>query len=228
MINKNDAIHTDQWRKLPLDQQMSWYIPLEVMIDIPRLRAKHPILLMTEYLLLQGLDPKRETTNGWWDRSYYHQGEEQPDFYFIPNKAYEPDGVVRVDTISHLGRRDLVDDLDDPNEVDESNATNVTDTTDSMNSTASIDSTTSTNSTAPINSTETATPVDAISLMTLEWSQRLDSKLHQLLLEERKLVLDWTEAKIVMTDVMMVTNETLVEIALEKAGWVVVHTFEGK
>lgn len=196
MINKNDAIHTDQWRDLPMDQQMSWYIPLEVMIDIPRLRAKHPILLMSEYLLLQGLDLEMETTSGGWDRSYYHMGLEQPDLFVVPNRVFDPQGVIRVDTYVPSGpifARDTLNGTDGTG----TDGTNVTD---------------STNSTHPT---------------VIEWAQIVDSRLVNLTETKQKWALDWTDAKIAMGDVMTITNDTIAEQALERAGWVILHTWEG-
>lgn len=103
MVNKNDAIGTDEWRSKPLEQQMAWKIPLEIMIDIPHLRSRHPVLLTSEYLLLQGLDPEQEKSNGSWDRFIYHSGKQRPTLYVIPNWVYEPDDQVRVDSWSGTG-----------------------------------------------------------------------------------------------------------------------------
>lgn len=194
MINKNDAILTDQWRDLPMDQQMFWYLPLELMIDIPRLRARYPLLLTSEYLLLQGLDPEQESTRGWWDRSYYHSGLDQPDLYVIPNKAYEPEGVVRVDTL--ISRPLIV-----------SGGGNTTNSTDLSNSTKYA------------NGTEA---------MVLKLSKVLDSTLVSYCKEKKEWALSWTEATVLMSDVMTVLDDDFAEYAFEKAGWVVLHTFEGQ
>lgn len=102
MVNRNDAIGTDEWRELPIEQQMGWKIPIEVMIDIPHLRKKHNVVTVLEYLTLQGLDPSRETSTGKWDESYYRSGPHQPSLFVIQNFHYDPPEIVRVDYWDHI------------------------------------------------------------------------------------------------------------------------------
>lgn len=97
MVNRGDAVGTNEWRELPIEKQMGFVIPIEVMIDIPHLRKHHNVVMMTEYLYLQGLNITRERSNGAWDRDYYHEGYEEPTLYVMPNSVYEPEGMVRVD-----------------------------------------------------------------------------------------------------------------------------------
>lgn len=33
MVNRNDAVGSDEWRELPIEQQMAWRIPIEVRIS---------------------------------------------------------------------------------------------------------------------------------------------------------------------------------------------------
>jgi hypothetical protein len=54
MVNKGDAIGWEEWRKLPYEQQMGFRIPITLMFDLPRLRARYPIITASEYLRLHG------------------------------------------------------------------------------------------------------------------------------------------------------------------------------
>lgn len=247
MINKNDAIHTDQWRKLPMDEQMSWYIPLEVMIDIPSLRSKHPVLLLSEYLLLQGLDPERETTSGGWDRSYYHSGLDQPDLFVVPNRVYDPEGVIRVDSYvpeTHITRsldgldafirldaRDLTkeaesteDDVESTEDTDSTEDDTNSTEDDATNPTEDDTDSNSDDSTSPTNSTNTTTPTNTVS----EWARKLDAKLVELTETKKKWAIDWSEAKTVVSDFLTITNDTVVEAVLDRIGWAIAHTYQGE
>ncbi|KAG8806486.1 hypothetical protein FRC17_004968, partial [Serendipita sp. 399] len=99
MVNRNDAIGTNEWKDLPLEKQMAWVIPMEMMMDIPYLRKHHNVMLMTEYFRLENLDFNREIPNGRWDRQYYHTGDNRPSLYVVPNNIYDPDDIARIDTI---------------------------------------------------------------------------------------------------------------------------------
>jgi len=106
MVNKGDAMHDDQWRGLPMEQQMGWRIPISLMLNITRMRDAHPVILVADYLRLHGLPADREAGNGAWDRERYHEnanvfsegGEHKPSLYVVRNEWYDPRDVVRVDT----------------------------------------------------------------------------------------------------------------------------------
>ncbi|KAG8755718.1 hypothetical protein FRC14_003711 [Serendipita sp. 396] len=99
MVNRNDAIGTNEWKDLPLEKQMAWVIPIEMMLDIPHLRKDHKVMTVAEYFRLQNLQFDREISNGRWDRHYYHSGTDKPSLYVIPNNIYDPDSICRIDTI---------------------------------------------------------------------------------------------------------------------------------
>lgn len=98
MVNRNDAIGSDEWRNLPIEKQMAWKIPIEVMIDLPHLREDHNVMTASEFFVLQGLDLTREISNGRWDRDYYHIGVDHPSLFVIQNHAYDPREIARVDS----------------------------------------------------------------------------------------------------------------------------------
>ncbi|KAF9029131.1 hypothetical protein BDZ89DRAFT_950792 [Hymenopellis radicata] len=104
MVNKGDAVGSDEWRELPIEQQMAWMIPIEIMLNITHLRETHPVITTTDYLLLHGYDPSEENTSGYWKRTEYHTRANVitgtvPSFYAIENPWYDPEGTIRVDTI---------------------------------------------------------------------------------------------------------------------------------
>ena len=127
MVNRNEALESTEWQELPLEEQMGWKVPIGVMIDIPRLRAHHPVITVAEYLRLQGLSEDLERTKGIWDRDRYHSGNYifsdiappelagKPSLYVIHNDWYDND-VVRVDSLSPemKARGDYVLSLTDP------------------------------------------------------------------------------------------------------------------
>ncbi|KAH9952603.1 hypothetical protein BC827DRAFT_1274389 [Russula dissimulans] len=107
MVNKNDAIGEEEWRDLPYEQQMGFRIPISVMIDLPRLRARHPVVTASEYLRLHGQDPESESSSGYWDRDSYishpyvfeSNKTKTPTQFVIENHWYDPQGTNRVDYI---------------------------------------------------------------------------------------------------------------------------------
>ncbi|KAH9954442.1 hypothetical protein BC827DRAFT_1143894 [Russula dissimulans] len=107
MVNKNDAIGVEQWRNLPYEQQMGFRIPISVMIDLPRLRERHPVITASEYLRLHGQDPESESSSGYWSRESYisHPNifettkTKTPTQFVIENHWYDPHGINRVDYI---------------------------------------------------------------------------------------------------------------------------------
>jgi hypothetical protein len=107
MVNRGDAVGVDDWRELPIEQQMAFRIPISIMMDLPRLRARHPVITVSEYLRLHGLDPEAESSRGSWQRELYHSHpnifesnkSKTPSLFVIENQWYEPSGTHRVDYI---------------------------------------------------------------------------------------------------------------------------------
>jgi hypothetical protein len=107
MVNKGDAIGWDEWRDLPYEQQMGFRIPITLMFDLPRLRARHPIITASEYLRLHGQAPESESSSGFWLRDYYISSPnifepnqtKLPSQYIIQNQWYDPPETNRVDYI---------------------------------------------------------------------------------------------------------------------------------
>jgi hypothetical protein len=107
MVNRGDAMNTDQWRKLPIEQQMGFRIPISVVLDLPRLRERGPVITVSEYLRLHGLSPELESTTGWWPQELYHSSPnvfesnqtKMPSLFVIENHLYDPENTVRVDYI---------------------------------------------------------------------------------------------------------------------------------
>lgn len=103
MVNKNDAIGWDEWRDLPIEQQMSWRIPITTMVNVTHLRLTHPVIILSDYLRLHNLSAETEWTNGAWLRTTYHEHpnvfypDRKPNLHVIENEWYDPDGVIRVD-----------------------------------------------------------------------------------------------------------------------------------
>ena len=107
MVNKGDAMGLEEWRGLPIEQQMGFRIPISVMMDLPRLRERAPVITAKDYLRLHGQDPKIESANGQWPRELYHSQAnvfesnrtKTPSLFVIENRWYDPHGTVRVDYI---------------------------------------------------------------------------------------------------------------------------------
>ncbi|KAI0003694.1 hypothetical protein BJV74DRAFT_876058 [Russula compacta] len=107
MVNKNDAIGWEEWRGLPYEQQMGFRIPISVMLDLPRLRARHPVITASEYLRLHDQDPESESSSGYWLRDAYiahpnvfeSNKTNTPSQFVIQNEWYDPSGTNRVDYI---------------------------------------------------------------------------------------------------------------------------------
>ncbi|KAH7104769.1 hypothetical protein BKA62DRAFT_693344 [Auriculariales sp. MPI-PUGE-AT-0066] len=104
MVNRNDAFRMDRWRHLPKDLQMAWKVPLEVMINLSKLRNRHRIILVSEYLRLQGLSPSLETTNGHWDTLAYHNTSQPPSLYILSGPEHDIGGRIVVDKYPETGR----------------------------------------------------------------------------------------------------------------------------
>ena len=116
MLNRGDAVGWNDWRELPIDQQLGWQIPISMMINITQLRRFQPVITTAEYLQYAGLSPTSETTSGYWNRSaYYHSPDllvshsdntfGKPTLFVIENAWYDPEGVTRVDTIPETMKR---------------------------------------------------------------------------------------------------------------------------
>jgi len=107
MVNRGDAVGSDEWRDLPIEKQMAFRIPISIMIDLPHLRAHHPVITVSEYLRLHGQDPEVESSRGSWQRELYHSHPnvfesnktKTPSLFVIENQWYEPSGSNRVDCI---------------------------------------------------------------------------------------------------------------------------------
>lgn len=110
MMNKGDAVGWNDWRGLPIEQQMGWKIPISMMINITQLRRFQPVITTTEYLQYAGLPSTLETASGYWDRTGYHQSLDpsnsrgdrtvgKPTLFVIENAWYDPEGVTRVDMV---------------------------------------------------------------------------------------------------------------------------------
>jgi hypothetical protein len=107
MVNRGDAVGSDEWRVLPIEKQMAFRIPISIMIDLPHLRARHPVITVSEYLRLHGLDPEAESSRGSWERELYHarlnvfesNNSKTPSLFVIKNQWYDPSGSTRVDYI---------------------------------------------------------------------------------------------------------------------------------
>jgi hypothetical protein len=107
MVNRGDAVGLDEWRELPIEKQMAFRIPISIMIDLPHLRAHHPVITVSEYLRLHGLDPEGESSSGSWQGELYHARANvfepnktmTPSLFVIKNQWYDPSGSTRVDYI---------------------------------------------------------------------------------------------------------------------------------
>ncbi|KAH7905045.1 hypothetical protein BJ138DRAFT_967271, partial [Hygrophoropsis aurantiaca] len=107
MVNRGDAVNSDEWRKLPEEQQMGWRVPMSTMINITHLRRTQPVLLVSEYLRLHNLSADLEASNGQWDTEKYHQNPSvfdigargPPSLKVIDNWWYDPRRLNRVDSI---------------------------------------------------------------------------------------------------------------------------------
>jgi hypothetical protein len=107
MVNRGDAVGSNDWRALPIEKQMAFRIPISIMIDLSHLRARHPVITVSEYLRIHGLDSEGESSRGHWQRESYHthpnvfesNKTKTPSLFVIKNQWYEPSGSNRVDYI---------------------------------------------------------------------------------------------------------------------------------
>lgn len=115
MVNRGDAIGWGEWRDLPIEKQMGWRVPMDTMLDLPHLRKTWPVILVREYLELNGMDPNKEWSNGAWHRTDYLA--DKPDgskftLFNVKNNVYDPDNVVRVDRLEPLLKKGIREDAD--------------------------------------------------------------------------------------------------------------------
>ncbi|KAL4073627.1 hypothetical protein J3A83DRAFT_4091128 [Scleroderma citrinum] len=103
MVNRNDAVNSDEWRTLPIEQQMAWRIPISLMFNLSHIRETHSVVTVSEYLRLHNISDSVETGPGYWDVGSYHHisssGEREPSLRVITNDWYDPGDIVRVDRI---------------------------------------------------------------------------------------------------------------------------------
>ena len=113
MVNKGDAVNSDEWRELPIEQQMGFRIPISAVVNMTNLRNRQPVITVSEYLRLHGQDPERESSNGSWFRERYHthpnvfeaNKTKTPSLFIIENDWYDPKGTTRVDYIPEAMKR---------------------------------------------------------------------------------------------------------------------------
>ena len=113
MVNKGDAIHSEEWRELPIEQQMGFRIPISAVVNMTNLRNRQPVITASEYLRLHGQDPESESSSGFWFREWYHthpnvfeaDKTKTPSLFIIENHWYRPTGTTRVDYIPEAMKR---------------------------------------------------------------------------------------------------------------------------
>jgi hypothetical protein len=111
MVNKGDAIGSDQWRELPIEQQMGFRIPISVIVNMTHLRDRQPVITASEYLRLHGQDPESESSSGFWPRQLYHthpnvfetNKTKTPSLFVIENHWYAD--TIRVNYIPEAMKR---------------------------------------------------------------------------------------------------------------------------
>ncbi|EIW85510.1 hypothetical protein CONPUDRAFT_162695 [Coniophora puteana RWD-64-598 SS2] len=136
MVNRGDALRTDQWRDLPEDEQMGWKIPIDTVLNVTRLQEHYSVILVSDYLRLHSLSPDLENSTGQWDTTLYHQNPsvfeanltKVPSMHTIKNDWFDPEGTTRVDVIpeemKQRGQWDVL--AGDPNKDESGRFPNVT------------------------------------------------------------------------------------------------------
>ncbi|KIJ17149.1 hypothetical protein PAXINDRAFT_167928, partial [Paxillus involutus ATCC 200175] len=106
IVNRGDAINSDEWRQLPEEQQMGWRVPISVMLNMTHLRRFQPVITVAEYLRLHDLPEDLELSTGQWDTQKYHQNPNAfdsqgtpPNLHIIENWWYDPQGLNRVEML---------------------------------------------------------------------------------------------------------------------------------
>ncbi|KAH7882514.1 hypothetical protein F5I97DRAFT_1816606 [Phlebopus sp. FC_14] len=104
MVNRGDATGSDEWRNLPIEQQMAWRIPISLMFNLTHLQRSHSVITVSDYLRLHNISSDVETSSGPWDIGAYHRRDSsgllQPSLHVIENSWYDPGDIVRVDRLS--------------------------------------------------------------------------------------------------------------------------------
>ena len=127
MVNRGDAIGWEEWRELPIEQQMGFRIPISVIVNMTNLRNRQPVITASEYLRLHGQDPESESSSGFWPRQSYHthpnvfetNKTKTPSLFMIENHWYDPEGTTRVDYIPEaMKMRGNLDDHAGPDSYD--------------------------------------------------------------------------------------------------------------
>lgn len=103
MVNRGDATHSDEWRNLPIEQQMAWKVPISVMFNLTNLRQSHAVITTSDYLRLHNISTDLESSDGHWDVDTYHvrdsTGDMSPSLHAIENDWYDSGNMIRVDRI---------------------------------------------------------------------------------------------------------------------------------
>ncbi|KAH7921547.1 hypothetical protein BV22DRAFT_1019122 [Leucogyrophana mollusca] len=106
MVNRGDATGSDEWRNLPMEEQMAWRIPIALMFNMTHLRKTHSVITVSDFLRLHNISSDAETSDGHFDTEAYLNGtnifeaeERKPSMHAIENVWYDPGGVVRVDSL---------------------------------------------------------------------------------------------------------------------------------
>lgn len=103
MVNRGDATHSDEWRNLPIEQQMAWRVPISVMFNLTHLQQSHAVITTSDYLRLHNISVDLESTDGHWDVDTYHMqdtmGDTRPSLHIIENGWYDSDDFIRVDFV---------------------------------------------------------------------------------------------------------------------------------
>ncbi|QRW05104.1 O-FucT domain protein [Ceratobasidium sp. AG-Ba] len=105
MVNRNDALNSDEWRNAPMDKQMGFKVPIGIMLDLTHIRKTHSVVTVEEYLLLHNLPTTIEWSTGHWHPVNYHKTEPPVSLYTISNSEYDPKPSVRVDRLPPGGNR---------------------------------------------------------------------------------------------------------------------------
>src|SRR5260221_11690494 len=97
-LHRGEEIGLGDFAFLHEDEQQTWKLPIEVMVDLPHLRTVHPVVTVAEYLHLHHLPISIEKGNGQWGGEAYLASKPNPvTFASLKQSDYEPSGVDRVD-----------------------------------------------------------------------------------------------------------------------------------
>ncbi|KAI0311833.1 hypothetical protein OF83DRAFT_1270888 [Amylostereum chailletii] len=96
-FHRGEEIGMGDFQYLPDEEQIAWRLPIQLMIDLPRLRQQHSVVTVAEYLRLHHLPTSLERANGAWDPVNYHLAPLRPTLLEIQADEWEPEGMVRVD-----------------------------------------------------------------------------------------------------------------------------------